>query len=118
MLSLDEILAQSLFGHNIRRHQSFDYCEDSTLSTDDLRDVKDQSIQNVLAHWILKFIIDSMYELVTDTNNLIKLGKSRIHTLTYRQPDNIIASTIARHLENYHHMKSRPTDDHGQNTFA
>ena len=117
ILSLDEIFAQSLFGRNLRRHQPFNYCEDSTLANDDPRDVKDQSIQNVLAHWIPKFMIDSMYELVTD-NNGQKLGESNIHTLTRKQPDNIIAPTIARHLENYHHIKSRPTDDHGQNTFA
>ena len=58
-----------------------------------------------------------MYELVAD-NIGQKLGESNIHTLTCKQPDNIIAPTIARHLENYHHMKSRPTDDHDQNTFA
>ena len=58
-----------------------------------------------------------MYELVTD-NNGQKLGESNIHTLTCKQPDNVIAPTIARHLENYHHTKSRQTDDHGQNTFA
>ena len=117
ILSLNEIFAQSLFGHNLRRHQPFDYCEDSTLANDDPRDVKDLSIQNVLAHWIPKFIIGSMYELVTDDNGQ-KLGESNIHTLTCKQPDNVIAPTIARHLENYHHIKSRPTDDHGQNTFA
>ena len=27
-------------------------------------DVEDQSVKNVLAHWIPKLIIDSMYELV------------------------------------------------------
>ena len=81
ILSLDEKFAQSLFGRNVCRHQPFDYCEDSTLAHNDPRDVKDQSIQNVLAHWIPKFIIDSMYELVTD-NNGQKLGESSIHTLT------------------------------------
>ena len=25
---------------------------------------------------------------------------------------------MARHLENYHFLKPRPTDDHGQDTFA
>ena len=58
-----------------------------------------------------------MYELVAD-NIGQKLGESNIHTLTCKQPDNIIAPTIARHLENYHNMKSRPTDDHDQNTFV
>ena len=57
-----------------------------------------------------------MYELVAD-NNGQKLSESNIHTLTCKQPDNIIAPTIARHSENYHYIKSRPTDDHGQNTF-
>ena len=108
ILSLDEIFAQSLFGRNLRRHQPFDYCEDSTLANDDPRDVKDQSVQNVSAHWIPKFIIDSIYELVTDDNGQ-KLGESNIHTLTCKQPD-VIAPTIARHLENYHHIKSRPKD--------
>ena len=66
LLSLDEIFTQSLFGKNIRKHQPFDYLTDGTLSTDDPRPVKDQSIQNILAHWIPKFIIDSMYDLVTN----------------------------------------------------
>ena len=44
-LSLDEIFAQSVFGRNIRGHQPFDYCEDSTLANNDPRDVKDRSVQ-------------------------------------------------------------------------
>ena len=72
--------------NNLRRHQPFDYCEDSTLANDNPRDIKDQSVQNVLAHWIPKFIIGSMHELVTD-NNSQKLGESNIHTLTCKQPD-------------------------------
>ena len=29
-----------------------------------------------------------------------------------------MAPTIALHLESYHEMKSRPTDDHDQNNFG
>ena len=59
-----------------------------------------------------------MYDLVMDENKN-KLGESKIHTLTYKQPDSLIASTIARQLESYYGMKQqRQTDCHGQNTFS
>ena len=74
---------------------------DTTLSVEDPRLIKDQSVQNVIAHWAPKFIIDAMYDLVTDENEN-KLGESKIHTLTtYKQPDSVIAPTIARQLESY-----------------
>ena len=59
-----------------------------------------------------------MYDLVTDENEN-KLSESKIHTLTYKQPDSVIAPTIARQLESYYGMKQqRQTDCHGQNTFS
>ena len=118
LLSLDEIFTQSLFGKNIRKHQPFDYSTDGTLSTHDPRPVKDQSIQNILAHWIPKFIIDSMYDLVTNKTGEIALRDSKVHTVTYKDPNAIIASTLANHLETFHWMKPRPTDEHGQNNFG
>ena len=57
-----------------------------------------------------------MNELVIDDHD-IKLGCSKVHTLTCKKQNNVIAPTIARHLENYHGRKRRPTDDHGQNSF-
>ena len=118
LLSLDEIFIQSLFGKNIRKHQPFDYSTDGTLSAVDPRLVKDQLIQNVLAHWIPKFIIDSMYDLVTNITGEIVLHDSKVHTLTYKDPSAIIAPTLANHLETFYCMKPRPTDGHGQNNFG
>ena len=118
LLSLDEIFTQSLFGKNLRKHQPFDYSTDTTLSTDDPRAVKDQSIQNVPAHWIPKFIIDSMYDLVTNETGNIALRDSKVHTLTYKDANAIIAPTLANHLETFHCMKPKPTDEHGRNSFG
>ena len=118
MIDLNEIFTQSLFGKNIRRHQPFDYCDDGTLSTEDPRPIKDQSPHYLLVHWMPKFIIDSMNDLVTNDDNDTKLGENKTHTLTYKDQMNIIASSVARHLEHYHFMKPRPTNDHGQNTLS
>ena len=118
LLSLDEMFMQSLFGKNIRKHQPFDYSTDGTLSTHDPRPVKDQSIQNILAYWIPKFIINSMYDLVTNETGEIALRDSKVHTVTYNDPNAIIAPTLANHLETFHCMKLRPTDEHGQNNFG
>ena len=90
ILLLDEIFTQSVFGRNIRKHQPFDYSPDTTLSVEDPRLIKGQLVQNMIAHWAPKFIIDAMYDLVTDENEN-KLGESKIHTLTYKQPDSVIA---------------------------
>ena len=118
MIPLEEIFTQSVLGKNIRKHQLFDYSSDTTLSVEDPRPVRDQSLQNALAHWAPKFIVDAMNELVTDENGN-KLGESKIHTLTYKHPDNVIAPTLVRQLESYYGMKqSRQTDCHGQNTFS
>ena len=116
MIDLEEIFVQSLFGKNIPRHQPFDYCDDGSLSMEDPQSIKDQTIQNLLAHWLPKFIVDSMNELIIDDHDN-KLGCSKVHTLTCKEQNNVIAPTIARHLENYHGMNHRPTDDHGQNSF-
>ena len=110
-------LCKAYLEKNIRKHQPFDYSTDGTLSTHDPRPVKDQSIQNILAHWIPKFIIDSMYDLVTNETGEIAMRDSKVHTLTYKDPNAIIAPTLANHLETFHCMKPR-TDKHGQNNFG
>ena len=73
-------------------------------------------MQNIIAHFAPKFILDAMNDLVTDENG-IKLCESKVHTLTYDKGE-VIAPTLARHLEMYHGIKSRQTDDLGQNTFG
>ena len=103
MIDPEGIFAQSLFGKNIRRHQQFDYCDNGSLSTEDPRSIKDQSIQNLPAHWLPKFIV-----VIDDHDN--KSGCSKVHTLMCKEQNNVIAPTIARHLENYHGMKPRPAD--------
>ena len=116
ILSLDEISIQSLFGKNIRRYQPFDYSSDLSLSSDDPRPVKEQPIQNIIAHFAPRFIIDSMLDLVT-TDDSISFRKSQSHTLTYRDPNTILALSIASHLERIHNMKPKTKDQFGQNTF-
>ena len=64
IISLDELMLQSILGKNIRRHQPFDYDDALALSINDPRSVKEQAIQNILAHWIPRFIIDSFVDLV------------------------------------------------------
>ena len=82
-MSLDEIFVQSLFGKNIRKHLPFDYSDDLSLSTDDPRPIKEQTVWNVIAHWIPKFIADAMQDLITNETGEMSLRDSKCHTLTY-----------------------------------
>ena len=114
LVPLDELLLHSLFGKNIRRHQPFDYDRDLTLSTDDPRPVKEQAIQDVLAHWVPRFLVDAMLDLVVD-NDGTTLNKG--HTPTYKDPDSVISPLIASHLQKVYHMKPRVCGSFAQNTF-
>ena len=89
-----------------------------SLSTHDPRPIKEQAVQNVIAHWIPKFIFDAMKDLITDETGEMSLRDSKCHTLTYKDSNSVIAPTIASHLESYYSMKTRPVDDHGQNSFG
>ena len=103
LITLDELVLQSVLGKNIRRHQPFDYDELYNLSIDDPRPVSEQAIQNVLAHWIPKFIVDSFNELVLS-------GTKHAHTITYKDPENILAPTLVNHLEECYKQKPKPRD--------
>ena len=103
---------------NIRKHQPFDYSADLSLSTHDPRPIKEQDVQNVIAHWLPKFIVDAMQDLITDETVEMSLRDSKCHMLTYENSNSVIAPTIASHLESYYFMKTRPVDDHGQNSFG
>ena len=92
LITLDESVLQSVLGKNIRRHQPFDYDESYNLSVDDPRPVSEKAIQNVLALWIPKFIIDSF-------NELVLRGTKHVHTITYKDPVNILVPTLVNHLE-------------------
>ena len=118
LLSLDEIFVQSLFGKNIRKHQPFDYSADLSLSTHGPRPIREQAVQNVIAHWIPKVIVDAMQDFITDKTGEISLRYSKCHTLTYKDSNSVITPTIASHLESYYSMKTRPVCDHGQNSFG
>ena len=50
IVPLNEVLAQSVFGKNLRQIQPFDYGLDETLAADNQKDLKDQSMQNIIAH--------------------------------------------------------------------
>ena len=111
LISLDELLLQSILGKNIRRHQLFDYDESFNLSIDDPRPIADQSIQNVLSHWIPRFLVDSYIELVLE-------GNKKAHTITYKDPDTILAPTLVSHLEGLYKIKPTQKDCYGQTKMS
>ena len=107
LIPLDELLLQSVSGKNIRRHQPFDYDEAVNLSINDPRSIRDQSTQNVLAHWLPRFLVDAMMDLV--------LGDvPKAHTITYKDPESILASSLTTHLEKEYGMKPKQRDHLGQ----
>ena len=107
LITLDELLLQSVLGKNIRWHQPFDYDESFNLSIDDPWPIPDQTIQNVLAHWLPRFIIDSYIELVL-------CGTKNAQTITYKDLDNILAPTLVSHLEECYKIKPKQCDHYGQ----
>ena len=107
LISLDELLLQSVLGKNIRRHQPTDYDESFNLSVSDPRSIIDQSVQNVLSHWMPRFIIDCYIDLVFSDNK-------KAHTITYKGPENILAPTLVNYLESRYKMKPKQRDRHGQ----
>ena len=102
IISLDELLLQSVLGKNLRRHQPFDHDEDFKLSSDDPRPISDQGVQNVLAHWIPRFMVDSFHDIVLD-------GAKDTHTITYKDTGTVLAPTLARHIEETYKVKSKQT---------
>ena len=62
--SLKNVLTQSLFGKNVCRHQPVDYDSEGLLSAEDPRPVKDHCMQNLIAYWALKFMVDTFNDLV------------------------------------------------------
>ena len=110
IISLDELMLQSILGKNIHRHQPFDYDDALALSMNDPRPVKEQAIQNVLAYWIPRFIVDSFIDLVIHES-------TRTHTLMYKDMDNIMAPLLTVHLEKQYLMKPKPRDHLGQTSF-
>ena len=77
LISFDELLLQSILGKNIQRHQPFNDDQSFNLSIDDPRPITNQSVQNMLSHWIPRFIVDSYIELVLE-------GNKKTHTITYK----------------------------------
>ena len=112
LIHLDELLLQSVLGKNLRRHQPFDYDEELKLSAaDDPRSIADQSTQNVLAHWIPRFIEDSFSELVLE-------HAKDTHTITYKDPDAVLAPTLVKHFEDVYKLKQKPRDKYGQTSIG
>ena len=60
IVPLNEVLAQSVFRKILRQIQPFDYGPDETLAADNQKDLKDQLMQNIFAHFAPKFILDAM----------------------------------------------------------
>ena len=111
IISLDKLLLQSVLGKNFRRHQLFDHDEDFKLSSDDPRPILDQGVQNVLAHWIPRFIVDSFHDLVLD-------GAKDTHTITYKDTGTVLAPTLVRHMEETYKLKAKQKDKHGQTLMS
>ena len=111
LINLDELLLQSVLGKNIRRHQPFDYDESFDLSIDDPQTIPEQSTQNVLAHWLPGFIVDSYNELVLE-------GTKNAHTITYKDPDSVLAPTLVKYLEDFYKQKPKPRDHFGQTSIS
>ena len=104
-------MLQSVVGKNLRRHQPFDHDEDFKLSSEDQRPISDQGVQNALAHWIPRFIIDSFHDLVLD-------GAKDTHTITYKDTGTVLAPTLVRHMEETYKLKSKQKDKHGQTLMS
>ena len=111
IISLDELLLQSVLGKNLRRHQLFNHDEDFKLSSDDPRPISDQGVQNVLVHWIPRFIVDSFHDLVLD-------GAKDTHTITYKDTGTVLAPTLVRYMEEMYKLKSKQKDKHGQTLMS
>ena len=114
IISLDELLLQSVLGKNLRRHQPFNHDEDFKLSSDDPQPISDQGVQNALAHWIPRFIVDSFHDIVLD-------GAEDAHTITYKDTTGtgtVLAPTLARHIEETYKVKSKQKDRYGQTLMS
>ena len=59
-----------------------------------------------------------MQDLITDETGEMSLRDSKCHMLTCNDSNSVVAPTIASHLGSYYSMKTRPVDDHGQNSFG
>ena len=111
LINLDELLLQSVLGKNIRSHQPFDYDEFFNLSIDDPQTIPEQSTQNVLAHWLPRFIVDSNNELVLE-------GTKNAHTITYKDPDSVLEPTLVKHLEDFYKQKPKQRNHFGQTNIS
>ena len=111
LISLDELLLQSVLRKNIRHHQPFDYDESFNLSIHDPRTIPEQSTQNVLAHWLPRFIVDSYNELVLE-------GTKNAYTITYKDPEGVLAPTLVKHLEDFYKQEPKPGDRFGQTSIS
>ena len=111
IISLNELLLQRVLGKNLRRHQPFDHDEDFKLSSDDPQPISDQEVQNVLAHWMPRFIVDSFHDIVLD-------DAKDTHTITYKDTGTVLAPTLARHIEETYKLKSKQKDKHGQTLMS
>ena len=111
LISLDELLLQNVLRKNIRRYQPFDYDESFNLSIDDPKTIPEQSTQNVLAHWLPRFIVDSYNELVLE-------GTKNMHTITYKDPEGVLAPTLVKHLEDFYKQKPTLRDHFGQTSIS
>ena len=111
IISLDELLLQSVLGKNLGDTSHSITMKTYKLSSDDPRPISDQGVQNVLVHWIPCFIIDSFHDLVLD-------GAKDTHTITYKDTGTVLAPTLARHMEETYKLKSKQKDKHWQTLMS
>ena len=81
------------------------------LSSDDPQPISDQGVQNVLAHWIPCFIVDSFHDIVL-------AGAKDTHAITYKDIGTVLAPMLARHIEETYEVNTKQKDKHEQTLMS
>ena len=107
LISFEDLMLSAVLGKNLKRHQPFDLSDNFTKSVNDPRPIKEQATANVIAYFMPKFIIESMLDLIKDTEGN-SLRHARIHTLTYKEPNAPLAPLISNQLLKLTHSWKKP----------
>ena len=97
LIPFEDLMLSAVLGKNLRRHQPFDFSNNFTKSVNDPRPIKEQATANVMAYFMPKFIIESMLDLIRDSDGN-SIRHARIHTLTYKEPSAPLAPLISHQL--------------------
>ena len=97
LISFEDLMLSAVLGKNLRCHQPFDLSDNFTKSVNDPRPIKEQATANVIVYFMPKFIIESMLDLIKDSEGNSR-RHVRIHTLTYKEPNAPLAPLISNQL--------------------